>query len=53
MQISPHRTGQIFMKDAECAETKETFFSDFYISSYGHVCTQNTPFFDEFSQLEK
>ena len=35
----PHRIGQIFMKDAECAETNEKslilIFAIFYFSSYG------------------
>ena len=35
------RSGQIYMKDAECAESEANFLSYFYFSSYGHFCTHS------------
>ena len=33
------KSGQIYMKDAECAVSEKKQISDFCFSSYGHFCT--------------
>ena len=35
------KSGQIYMKDAQCAESNENQFSDFYFSSYREQFIEN------------
>ena len=50
MSNSFFKSGQIYMKDAEFAETNAKSIFQFYFSSFGHFCDFISPIFDEFSR---